>query len=169
MSDRLTAMDVEKQEFRKAMRGYEAAEVRLYLRSIAEEIERLTLDNGRLRDEAGQLRQELSDHKAREKSLQETLVTAQKMSEELKARSTAEADLLMREARLKAERTLQETQDQLARLEAEISRAKLERDLFERRLRATIDEHVTLLDRRAGERDDLDNVRVLTRRAAPDA
>jgi cell division initiation protein len=94
----------------------------------------------------------VAEHRTREQTLQETLVTAQKMAEEFKERSKAQADQLMRETRVKAERALGESQDQLARLEAEISRCKLERDLFEKRLRSTIEEHLDLLDQRKGER-----------------
>jgi hypothetical protein len=64
---------------------------------------------------------------------------------------------------------LQQAQDQLAQLEAEVNRCKIEKDLFEKRLRATIEEHVTLLEQRRDETDELDNVRVLPRRAGSEA
>ena len=37
MNDRLTAMDVEKQEFASRVRGYDREEVRMFLRSVAED------------------------------------------------------------------------------------------------------------------------------------
>ena len=163
MSDRLTAMDIHKQQFHRQWRGLDAEEVRMYLQSVAEEVERLHLQDGEQREELGQLRGQLVELRARERTLQETLVTAQKMSDELAERSRAHADLIVKEARMKAERILQDHQDQLARLEAEISRAKLERDLFEKRLRATIDEHVDLLERRKESRGGFDNVHPLRR------
>ena len=160
MSDRITAMDVEGQRFNRKVRGFDPEEVTLYLRSVAEEIERLNLDNAKLLEENGRLAREVNEHAARERTLQETLVTAQRMSEELKERSQMQADQLMHETRIRAERTLQETQDQLARLEAEISRAKLDRDLFEKRLEATIEEHLKMLEQRRTLREAApDNVR----------
>ena len=165
MSNRLTAMDVNNQEFRTKMRGYEPDEVRLYLKSVAEEIERLNLENGGLREQVGTLKSETEEFRTRETTLQQTLVTAQRMSTELKDRSQAEAELVMKQARLKAERALQESQDQLARIEAEISRCKLERDLFEKRLRMTLEEHLGLLDQRTEELERFDNVRMLHPRA----
>ena len=148
MSDRVTAMDVERQKFNRKVRGFDPEEVTLYLRSVSEEIERLNLENAKLLEESGRLRGQVKEHASREQTLQQTLVTAQKMSEELKERSRMQADQLMHETRIRAERTLQETQDQLARLEAEISRAKLDRDLFEKRLEATIEEHLKMLEQR---------------------
>ena len=164
MSSRLTAMDVEKQDFKRSLRGYDRDEVRMFLTAVSEEIERLNLDNGQLREEVGSLRGRIDDFRERERMLQETLVTAQRMSEELAARSQKESELMIREARLKAERLLEQTQDQLSRIEGEIGRVKVERDAFENRLRSAIEEHLALLDLRKQERAELDNVRFLRRR-----
>ena len=168
MSDRMTAMDVEKQEFTRKMRGYDPDEVRLYLKAVAEEIARLQLDNQSQRDEIGRLTGRLEDFRERERTLQETLVTAQKMSEEMKGKSAKEAELLVKEARLKAERILEQAQDQLQMLENEIGRLRLEKEAFENRLRAMLEEHVALLDLRKQEKGDLDNLRFLRRRSSGD-
>ena len=100
---------------------------------------------------------------------QKTLVTAQNMSDEIKQRAEAQAELILREARMKAERMLQQAQDQLARLESEISRCKVERDLFQMRLRSMIDGHRTLLEHEKVSDDEPDNLRVLPRRAGSEA
>ena len=163
MSNRLTAMDIEKQEFQRKVRGFDPDQVTLFLRSVAEEIERVNLQNAELREEIGRLRLESEELRSRERTLQETLVTAQRMTTDLKEKSRAEADMVIREARMRAERTVQESQDQLARIDAEMSRCKLERDLFEKRLRSMIEEHLSLLNRRQEERNDLDNVTLLHR------
>ena len=168
MSTRLTAMDIEKQAFTRKMRGYDPDEVQLFLRAVAEEIERVNLENATLSEEAGTLRQRLDEFKDRERTLQETLVTAQMMSSDLKDRSRAEAELLVKEARFKAERLLEQAQDQLHALENEIGRLRLERDAFETRLRAAIEEHLALLDLRKQENADNDSLRFLRRRSTTD-
>jgi cell division septum initiation protein DivIVA len=91
------------------------------------------------------------------------------MTGEMKEKAKAEAELVVRRARLNSERMLQQAQDQLARLEAEIGRCKLERDLFERRLRGTIEEHLALLDQRQQTDREVDNLHVLPRRAQSEA
>lgn len=166
MADRITAMDVEKQEFARRMRGYDQDEVRLFLQSVAAEIERLNLDNANLREEVGTLRARLEDFRERERTLQETLVTAQRMSEEMKDRSQRESDVMIKEARLKAERLLEQAQDQLYLIENEIGRLKLEKDAFENRLRGAIEEHLALLDLRKQEKGEMDNLRFLRRRTS---
>jgi len=170
MASRMTAKDVERGDFKRAMRGLDADDVQLHLKAVAAEIERLNLENAELHESLGRLRAENDEHRKHEQTLRQTLVTAQKMSEDLTRKARAEADLIVQEARQRAERTLLESQDQLVRLESEISRCKLERDLFERRLRNTVEEHLTLLDRRDGERDSAESrLRVVPRAVRSEA
>jgi cell division initiation protein len=110
----------------------------------------------------------LEDFKERERTLQETLVTAQMMSADMKERAKSESELLIKEARFKAERVLEQAQDQVKALENEIGRLRLERDAFENRLRAAIEEHLSLLDLRKQEKADIDNLRFLRRRSTTD-
>jgi cell division initiation protein len=169
MSERMTARDVEGQKFPRKVRGYDPDEVRLYLRSVAEEIERLNLANATFKEEVGNLKDKVAEYRDRERSLQETLVAAQQMAEEYREKTRLESDLMIKEARLKSERLLEHAQDQLARIETEIGRAKLERDAFENRLRAAIEEHQALLDLRKKERSEIENLRFLRRRSGSEA
>lgn len=164
MSERITAMDIENQTFSQKIRGYDPDEVSLYLASLAEEIERLNLDNASLLEERGRLKRQVEEHRDRERTLQETLVTAQKMAGEYKEKSRLESELMMKEARIKAERMLEQAQDQLASIESEVNQARLERDIFENRLRSAVEEHLSLLELRKKERAETDNVRFLRRR-----
>jgi cell division initiation protein len=161
-------MDIEKQTFTRKMRGLDPDEVQLFLRAVADELGRLNLENQRLAEETAELRERVDEYKDRERALQETLVTAQMMSADLKVKSKAEADLLVKEARFKAERLLEQAQDQLQALENEIGRLRLEKDAFENRLRAAIEEHLSLLDLRRQEKADTDNLRFLRRRSTTD-
>jgi cell division initiation protein len=169
MSDRLTAMDVESQEFKAAMRGYDRVEVRMYLESVASELQGLRLANAQQLEEVGRLKTEVDELRGRERMLQETLVSAQRMTEEMKARARAEGELLIQQARLNADQLLKGAEDELIRLESVIRRSKVERDTLDKRLHAVIDEHLRLLELRADRDDDLDNLRVLPRRANADA
>ena len=169
MSERMTARDVEGQDFPRKVRGFDPDEVRLYLRSVAEEIERLNLENGTFKEEVGNLRDKVEEYRDRERSLQQTLVAAQQMAEEYREKTRLESDLMIKEARLKSERLLEHAQDQLSRIESEIGRAKLERDAFENRLRAAIEEHQALLDLRKKERSEVENLRFLRRRSGSEA
>src|SRR5262249_51243495 len=111
----------------------------------------------------------MDDLRSREKTLQDTLVTAQSMASGMKENAQKEADLVLKEARIKAERLLEQGQDQLETIEGEINRARLERDAFENRLKSCIEEHLALLDLRKSERAQKDNVLQLRRRSGSEA
>jgi cell division initiation protein len=166
MATRLTAMDVENQEFERKMRGYDTAEVRLYLKSVGEEIERLNLENSELLEELGQFKAQLDELREREKALQNTLVTAQRMSEELAGQARKEAQLVLEEARLRGEQIVREARDELAQLSAEVSRSKLDRETFDQQLRLVIEQHLTMIDLRRQARGSLDNLRVMPARVS---
>jgi cell division initiation protein len=169
MSSRLTAMDIENQAFHTSFRGYDRGEVDLFLRSVAEEIERLNLEHGEMLEQVGQLREDLEELRAREQTLQKTLISAQRMTEEMKQRAGKESELLVQEARLRAERLLKDGQDRMARLEMDINRSKLERETFERRLRGVLEQHLALLDMRSDAQEGLDNLHVLPERRDSEA
>ena len=161
MSDRLTARDIQNQQFHRKMWGYDPAEVDLFLQSAAEDVERLTLENGEMLEKMGKLRSDVDELRTHEKTLQQTLVSAQRMTEEMKNRASHEGELLVKEARIRADRMQREAQDTLTRLEADISRSKLDREVFERQLRSVVEQHLALLEMRREARTELDNLRVL--------
>ena len=134
MAEKITARDIENQEFPTRLKGFDRDEVKMYLKSVGEEVERLNLENAERDEELGQLRARIEEFSQRERILQDAIVSAQRMSDEMQQKARSEADLLLREARMNAERTLQESQDQLSRIENEIGRLRLERDSFEKRI-----------------------------------
>ena len=169
MSDRISAMDVQSQKFERKMRGYDPESVDMFLRSLAEELERLNLENGSLREELGEAKRGVAEYRDREQVLQQTLVSAQKMTDEMKATTKSESDLIVREARMKAERLLSDAQGQLGSIEVEISKQRLERDRFETRLKSMIEEHMTLIELRREERAEMDNLHFIKRRSGSEA
>ncbi len=87
------------------------------------------------------------------------------MSDELKERARKEGELLVQEARLRADELLGDAQTKLTRLEMDVTRSNLERDTAERRLRGILEQHLALLDLRQQAHEELDNLRVLPNRA----
>jgi cell division initiation protein len=169
MSSRLTAMDIQNQGFRHGFRGYDCDEVDLFLQSVAEEIERINLEHGEMLEETGRLRKELAELRSREETLQKTLVSAQCMVDEMKDRAGREGELLVQEARLRAERLVKGAHDRLVQVESDVNRSRMERDTLERRLRAVLEQHLALLDMRSTAEKELDNLRVLPHRAGGEA
>jgi cell division initiation protein len=135
----LTPLDIQKQAFTRALKGYSPDEVRGYLSLVAEEIERLVRDVDRLARENAMLRDELDDHSQRERILKDTLLSAQKVSEDVKANARKEAELIVKDAELLGERVVSQAMQRVSELERSIQDLKIERINVRNRLQSTLD------------------------------
>jgi cell division initiation protein len=135
----LTPLEIQKQVFARALKGYNADEVRGYLSLVAEEIERLVKDVDRLSRENAMLRDELDDHSQRERILKDTLLSAQKVSEDVKANARKEAELIVKDAELLSERVVGQAMQRVSELERSIQDLKIERSAVRNRLQSTLD------------------------------
>ena len=135
----LTPLEIQKQSFSKKFKGYEPAEVHGYLNLVAEEIERLVKDVDRLSRENAMLREEMEEHSQRERILKDTLLSAQKVSEEVKANARKEGELIVKDAELLSERLMLQAMARVADLERAIQDLKMERRQARNKLTATLD------------------------------
>lgn len=144
----LTPLDIQKQTFSRGFKGYNLDEVRAYLHLIAEEIERLVRDVDRLARENAMLREDLEDHSQRERILKDTLLSAQKVSEDVRATARKEAELIVKDAELLSERLISQAMDRVADLERSIQDLKVQRKASRNKLQGTIDtvQHLLMLD-----------------------
>lgn len=135
----LTALEIQKQTFSRALKGYNVDEVRAYLHIVAEEIERLVRENDRLGREAAMLREDLEDHSNRERILKDTLLSAQKVAEDLTVNARKEAELIVKDAELLSERLIAQTMERVGDLERSINELKIERRAARNKLQSTLD------------------------------
>ncbi len=135
----LTPLEIQKQTFSRAIKGFDPDEVRAYLHLVAEEIERLLRENDRYSRETAMLREDLEDHSNRERILKDTLLSAQKVAEDLTANARKEAELIVKDAELLSERLISQAQQRVADLEKAIVDLKLERRALRNKLQGTLD------------------------------
>lgn len=144
----LTPLEIQKQTFARAIKGYNPDDVRAYLHLVAEEIERLIRDNDRMTREISVLREDLDEHSQRERILKDTLLSAQKVSEDVKANARKEAELIVKDAELLAERVVSQAMNRVADIERSIGDLKVERRTARNKLQITLDtiQQMLLLD-----------------------
>lgn len=135
VSLRLSPLDVKKQEFNKSMRGYDVVEVDTFLETVSEALETLIREKKDLSDEVMKLRIQLKDYQSVENTLKETLYTAQESVNESRENSRREADMIVREAELKADKILEDSKLKLASMKNELILIKSQKDSFARRLK----------------------------------
>lgn len=142
----LSPLEITQREFARRFRGLDPEEVHTFLEQIAEEMTHLVQETTDRAAQIQRLEAQLRVYQEREDSLRNTLVTAQRMTDEIKANATREADLFLKEAELKAERLLEQAHRKLAQVQAEIAELGRQRDLFAAKLRGLIKSHLELLD-----------------------
>jgi len=135
----LTPLDIQKQTFSRGFKGYNPDEVRAYLHLIAEEIERLVRDVDRLARENAMLRDDLEDHSQRERILKDTLLSAQKVSEDVRATARKDAELIVKDAELLSERLISQAMTRVADIERSIQDMKVQRKAVRNKLQGTLD------------------------------
>jgi len=132
---RLTPIDIRKQEFRKAMRGYDADEVDTFLAMVADEMEDLITQAEKARSEVSGLKERLSEYQQMEATMRETLVTVQKAAEEKRDASRKEADMILKEAEVQASKWIEDAHRSVREVKKELARLNGMRDSYVARLK----------------------------------
>lgn len=109
----LTPLDIHNKEFKKSLRGYEIDEVDEFLDEVIKDFESLYKENLDLKEQIQAQKDNLNRYKEMEDTLQSTMVLAQKMAEEAKKNAEKESELIIREARSKAEQIVAGAEDQI--------------------------------------------------------
>ncbi|MHB2147894.1 DivIVA domain-containing protein [Calditrichota bacterium LG25] len=143
---KLTPIDIKKQEFKTALRGYDRVEVETYLEYVAEEYERLLQNNQRLEKEVGVLKAELRHYKDVEKTLKQTLYEVQQTSQLSKKTSEKEAELIRREAEVQAKKMIEDARGEVSLLKRELADLKQQKDSLITRLRYLLSSQLELLE-----------------------
>ena len=134
---RITPMDIRQQQFTvKMFRGFDIQEVDTFLEDLAADYEALLKENSLLKEQLQALEERTRGLEEREKVLQETLVTTQRLVEEMKDHARREASVIIIDASRAAEGSLQ----------SEIIALKRTRRQLAEGLRSTVEMYQRLLD-----------------------
>jgi len=143
---RLTPIEIRQHRFKTRLLGLDSHEVESFLQTVVEDFEEVVRENARLRRETERLARDLEEHRSRERTIQETLTTAQGVVDQLKRTAVKEAEVLVSEAEVRAEKIVCQadgTRAELAREIAELGRLKSRLAL---ELRQTIEGYASLLN-----------------------
>ncbi|HEX5759164.1 MAG TPA: DivIVA domain-containing protein [Thermoanaerobaculia bacterium] len=160
----LTPLDVQKARFPQKVRGYDTREVEDFLALVAEELSTRLSQVDRLERENRYFRQRLDDADEREHQLQQTLLRAQKVSEEITAAARREAELLVKEAELTADKVVQQAVEQTTRFEGKIQELRTMRRELQLKFKNTLDLFQSILDAEMEEERSTATVRMMPRR-----
>jgi cell division initiation protein len=142
----ITPLDITQKQFRRVFRGLDPEEVEAFLGLVAVEFEAIVKDVLALREDNARKAEEIVEYKSRERVLQETLVTAQRASQEIREAARKEAEITISDAELQGEKIVQAAHARFLRIADDINELKRQRVQFEANVRTLVESHVKLLD-----------------------
>ena len=143
---KVTPLDLRQIQFGGAMRGYDKQEVRAFLADAADDYEQSMREVDRLKQELLKAESALAEHRDRELNLRNTLLTAQRLADQIRENAEQEAKVIIREAEGRADLVTEKAQARLQEIEREIAELKLRRRDVESSLEASISALTNALD-----------------------
>ncbi|MDA8083224.1 MAG: DivIVA domain-containing protein [Nitrospiraceae bacterium] len=143
---RITPLDIQQKNFPIKFRGFDVEEVYAFLEVIREEMEELLRENANLKETVQRSESHIREYKDMEGTLRETLVTAQQMVEDYKGNARKEAELLIKEAELKADSMIKDAQEKVIKIHEDIVDLKGVRRHFKEEMKRLIENHSRMLE-----------------------
>ena len=142
---KLSPLDIKRQQFGKAFRGYEPDEVDAFVKQVASQWESV-LDELRLATERNrELEQKLKHYERVELALQEALETARETARRSEEAAERKAKIIIEQAELKADRTLQDVEQERFGLRRDIAKLTGRQNEVAARLRAFLMSELEIL------------------------
>ncbi len=154
---RITPLDVRKQEFRKAVRGFDCDEVRAFLSTLADEYETVLVDNKQIREMIMEQEDQIQEYQGMERNLRDTLMTAERVMKETRENASKEGDLIVKDAEMKSKRVLEECRMRTEELRREIMALRKEKETYLARFKSLAQAQVQFVETHESDFEDLDN------------
>lgn len=135
---KVTPLDLRQAQFQTGLRGYDRTEVRSFLNDAADDFEQALREIDKLKEDLARAERDLAEHRDREINLRNTLLTAQRLADQIRENAEQEAKMIVREAEGRADLLLQKAQARLEEVEREIAELKLRRRDVEASLETSI-------------------------------
>jgi len=137
---KISPLDIQQQQFKgKMVGGLDPNDVDAFLQTVASEMEGLIRENNDLKEHQARLNREMCDMSEKEKDLRETMLAAQRITEDMKTNAHKEAGLIVSEAELKAERIVADAEKRLVEIKVRIEEMRRQKIQFEASLKALLE------------------------------
>lgn len=144
---RISALDIRQQQFTVRMfRGFDRHEVEAFLEDVAEDYESVLKENALLKQQLATLEERSRNITEHERTLQDTLVTTHRLTEEMKQAAKREAEMIIRDAEMRGDKLVEETRTEEARLKHQVASLKRMRHQLVDELRSTLSRYERLFN-----------------------
>jgi cell division initiation protein len=143
---KLTPLDIQQQQFKVRLRGFDIREVDAFLEQMANSFENLHRDSQDLKEDVRRLELEIQGYRKREETFKRALLNSQQVLDQMKDNARKSAELIIAEAEVKAEKILNNAHNRLAQLHEDIAELKRQRTQIEAQISSIIEAHSRLLE-----------------------
>ncbi|MDY0340449.1 MAG: DivIVA domain-containing protein [Coriobacteriia bacterium] len=139
---RLTPLDIHHKEFNHALRGYNEVEVDEFLDQVADELERLFKENIDLSEKIETLELKVREYQDMERTLHNTLMSAQRSADEIAQKAEREAGTVLKEAEIKAKEIIHDALTTKQKATSDLGRIKQAEEDFRSTFKALLERHL---------------------------
>lgn len=119
-----TAEDIQTKQFHVRFRGFDIEEVDSFLEQVAENYMLLVHEKKELSDELDKLKNDIEDFESREKTFHHAILSAQKIADEIEAKSSREAEEMVANAEEEVKRLQEDANSEIVALEKQLDDLK---------------------------------------------
>lgn len=142
----LSKIDLLNRKFSKSAFGYSKPEVDQLMAEVADVLGSLADEKKQLVKKINRREATIAEFRQREETLRDTLMTTQKMVDDLKETARKEAEVIINEAHSRAETILQQAHNRLAQIHEDINELKRQRTRFEVEMKGLLESHMRMLE-----------------------
>jgi len=115
----ITPQEIQEKEFDKAVRGYNAEQVDIFLDEITTDLETLLAEKEELVSQLEAAKAKMEEYKSQEGAVIKTLESARALMNDISASAEKRADIIMKNAELDADQMLRTARDNVEKLKDE--------------------------------------------------
>lgn len=142
----ITPVDIQNREFPRKMSGYDRTAVDEFMVDVAEDYEKLYRENIDLKDKVANINDSLRKYIAMEEAMQNTLMFAQNTADDVKKSATEKAELMIKEAELKAKELVAQAQAEVLVQERKLEELKSEIQIYKTKFDSLVASQKAVMD-----------------------
>ena len=142
----ITPLDIENKKFAKQMvNGYSVDEVDDFLDDLTVEYERMFKENSEYKEKVEKLEEDMHHYKTIEATLQSTLVMAQSTADEVREVAKQQAEQIISEAKVNAEKEVVELNNEISLKRKELDDVQKQFDVYKAKMESLLISQLELL------------------------
>jgi cell division initiation protein len=143
---KVTPLDIQQKRFHVGFRGYDRTEVEMFLDLVRDEMETLVREVTELREFRLAYDERVRELAAKEETVKNTMLMTQKLVEDLKENARKEASLIIKDAEVRSQQIVGDSQQEKVALEADLLNLRRRKHHFLQDLKKVVQMHLEMVN-----------------------